>query len=451
MVGSTRFTVDSRYTLYKPLGQGAYGVLCSAEDAKTGELVAIKKLRHVFETSSTSRRALREIKLLRQLQHENVLSLLDIVAPQSYKKFDDVYMVTELMDTDLHNITRSGQFLSDAHISYFIYQILRGLSYIHSSGVLHRDLKPANVLVNANCDIKIADFGMARTADPLAEGYMTGYITTRWYRAPEVILSWREYTKAVDVWSAGCILAEMIGRAPIFPGRDYNDQLKLIFQKLGSPSQKDLKFIRCETTRKEVAGMPRTRRIPFKRLYPQASPGSLDLMRQLLTFVPKRRISARESLKHPYLKVLHDPSDEPEAKERFDFRFEQQNSLSTEECKRLVWAETRKFHPHLPRLPPSPPTNSKEQYSQLPARMNTSLPEHYMPRPRLRTPTTHLTSSSATTPSSMSTRSSGTTITDSSGNSVVSIQSQDSRPMSIWSTSEALEHDEKKRDAAMVQ
>mmetsp|Transcript_28823 Transcript_28823/g.46038 ORF Transcript_28823/g.46038 Transcript_28823/m.46038 type:complete len:288 (+) Transcript_28823:520-1383(+) len=258
------------------------------------------------------------------------------------------------MDTDLHQIIRSKQTLSDSHIQYFTYQILRGLKYVHSAGVLHRDLKPSNVLVNANCDCKIADFGMARTSDPIgeAEKYMTGYVTTRWYRAPEIILSWRIYTKAVDLWSVGCILAELIGRTPIFPGKDYNHQLRLIFTTLGTPSQSDINFIQCQDTKKKVLAMSRKRATPLNKLYPQADAKCLDLMKRLLEFVPKKRYTVSQALEHPYMEKLHDPQDEPEAVTRFNFAFEHNKSLSSDECKRLLWGEAYNFHKHLdPVLP----------------------------------------------------------------------------------------------------
>ena len=171
---------------------------------------------------------------------------MDIIRPQSYDAFDDVYIVSDLMDTDLSQIIRSSQTLTDEHVQYFIYQILRGLLYLHSAGVIHRDLKPGNILVNANCDAKICDFGLARPLNAIEDmgsnAHMTYYVTTRWYRAPEVLLC-DQYSKpclfffsfeeslsilslmfmicyTVDVWSTGCILGELIGRKPLFPGKN---------------------------------------------------------------------------------------------------------------------------------------------------------------------------------------------------------------------------------------
>lgn len=137
------------------------------------------------------------------------------------QNFNEIYITQELMEADLHQIIRSEQPLTDAHYQYFVYQVCRGLKYIHSANVLHRDLKPGNLLVNADCELKICDFGLARgLTDTTDAGFMTEYVATRWYRAPEIMLAFRNYTKAIDMWSVGCIMAELLGGKPLFKGRD---------------------------------------------------------------------------------------------------------------------------------------------------------------------------------------------------------------------------------------
>ena len=192
MVCGNLFEVQDRYAPIKPIGKGAYGVVCSARNVRTDEKVAIKKIT-AFENAVDAKRTLREIKLLRHLKHENVIRIVDVVAPPALEEFTDVYVMYELMDTDLHQIIRSNQPLSDDHCQYFVYQLLRWLKYIHSANALHRDLKPSNLLLNANCDMKICDFGLART-NKEDENFMTEYVVTRWYRAPELLLSCAEYT-----------------------------------------------------------------------------------------------------------------------------------------------------------------------------------------------------------------------------------------------------------------
>jgi len=203
--------------------------------------VAIKKITP-FDHSMFCLRTLREMKLLRYFNHENIISILDIQKPRSYETFNEVYLIQvcssflaesrphsltytcdsqELMETDMHRVIRT-QDLSDDHCQYFIYQTLRALKAMHSANVLHRDLKPSNLLLNANCDLKVCDFGLARSAASQEDnsGFMTEYVATRWYRAPEIMLTFKEYTKAIDVWSVGCILAEMLSGKPLFPGKD---------------------------------------------------------------------------------------------------------------------------------------------------------------------------------------------------------------------------------------
>ena len=239
------FEVDVRYTDLKPVGGGSYGLVCSAKDNLTGKPVAIKKITDTFQDLIDAKRIMREIKLLMMLGgHENIIGITDImVSPALTRDFKDVYIVCELMECDLDRIVSSSQSLSDAHIQYFVYQILRGLLYIHSANVLHRDLKPSNLLVNANCDLKICDFGLARgmdqesTADTADAGDMTEYVVTRWYRAPEIMLAVKQYGPAIDMWSAGCIFGELMSRKPLFPGNDYIHELKIICDVVGSPTE----------------------------------------------------------------------------------------------------------------------------------------------------------------------------------------------------------------------
>jgi serine/threonine protein kinase len=249
MVMDTRFEVEKKYDIIDLIGYGAYGIVVAAKDkdvpeAKEGgesNLVAIKKIVKAFDHRVFSLRTYRELKIQRLLEHENVLGIKRILKPKNRECFNELYVVSELMETDLAQIIKSNQPLSDDHIQFFLYQILRGLKYVHSAGIYHRDLKPRNLLVNSNCDLKICDFGLARADIPALQTQqtaLTDYIATRWYRAPEVILSWRKYTAAIDVWSVGCILAELIIRKPLLPATSEEEQLNMITKLLGNPSPK---------------------------------------------------------------------------------------------------------------------------------------------------------------------------------------------------------------------
>ena len=291
-------------------------------------------------------RTLREMKLLRYFNHENIISILDIQKPRNYESFSEVYLIQELMETDMHRVIRTQE-LSDDHCQYFIYQTLRALKAMHSANVLHRDLKPSNLLLNANCDLKVCDFGLARSAASTEDnqGFMTEYVATRWYRAPEIMLTFKEYTKAIDVWSVGCILAEMLSGKPLFPGKDYHHQLTLILDVLGTPTMEDYYGIKSRRAREYIRSLPFKKKIPWKVMFPKTSDLALDLLERLLAFNPVKRISVEDALKHPYLEPYHDPEDEPTAdpipEEFFDFDKNKDN-LSKEQLRRK--------QPHLQRL-----------------------------------------------------------------------------------------------------
>jgi mitogen-activated protein kinase 1/3 len=336
-VAGTDFEVPNRYKPpIRPIGRGAYGIVCALKDSVTGEEVAVKKIGNAFDNRIDAKRTLREIKLLRHMDHENVITITDIIRPPTRENFNDVYIVYELMDTDLHQIIRSNQLLTEDHCQYFLYQILRGLKYIHSANVLHRDLKPTNLFLNANCDLKIADFGLART---LSESdFMTEYVVTRWYRAPELLLNCSAYTAAIDIWSVGCIFMELLKRAPLFPGRDYVHQLRLITELIGTPEDKDLGFLRNDNARRYIKQLPRHTRVPLTQKFKGINRAALDLVDKMLVFDPAERITVEDALAHPYLATLHDINDEPACSSPFDYDFELP-SVSEEHIKDLIWKE----------------------------------------------------------------------------------------------------------------
>jgi mitogen-activated protein kinase 1/3 len=215
------------------------------------------------------------------------------------------------MQTDLHRVIRT-QTLSDDHCQYFVYQILRALKTIHSADIVHRDLKPANLLINANCDLKVCDFGLARSVRTSQNagagekaGLMTEYVATRWYRAPEIMLSFKMYTKvslilliprpvglrssssfqAIDVWAVGCILAELLTGRPLFPGRDYGHQLDLILDVIGTPTLEEFYAITSRRSRDYLRALPIRKRRPFAQLFPKASAEAIDFLQRTLVGV----------------------------------------------------------------------------------------------------------------------------------------------------------------------
>lgn len=352
------FNVSTSFKIIELIGQGAYGVVCMAEHRTTGTKVAIKKI-NAFSNSLVCLRTLREIKLLSQLsQHENIVGLYDIQTPSSYKTFDEVYLIQEYMPFDLHHVIR-GQRLTDDHVQYFTYQILRGLKYLHLANVIHRDLKPSNILVNKNCDVKICDLGLSRldTKDvPKQKNFslLTEYVATRWYRAPEIMLSISKYSKAVDMWSVGCILAELFIAEPLFPGRDFKHQLLLIFQLIGSPINNDEDFnsIKSIRAREFVKTLLVYYALNFDEVFQyhpnrirnygneMINPVGIDLIKKLLVFNPDKRDSVDMALCHPYLSVYHDCTDEPTTSpipvDEFEFDKDKEE-LDIEEMKQKMY------------------------------------------------------------------------------------------------------------------
>ncbi|KAM7261084.1 hypothetical protein ACFE04_026559 [Oxalis oulophora] len=342
-VHGTLFEVSRKYVPpIRPVGRGASGFVCAAVNGETREEVAIKKVGNAFDNKVDAKRTLREIKLLRHMDHDNVISIKDIIRPPLKENFNDVYIVYELMHTDLHQIIRSNKGLTDEHCRHFLYQLLRGLKYVHSANILHRDLKPSNLLLNANCDLKIGDFGLARTTSET--DFMTEYVVTRWYRAPELLLNCSEYTAAIDIWSVGCILGEIMTREPLFPGKDYVHQLRLITELIGSPDDASLGFLRSNNARRYARQLPQYRKQNFAARFPNMSPGAVDLLEKMLVFDPNRRITVDEALCHPYLAPLHEINDEPVCPRPFSFDFEQP-SVTEENIKELIYLESLKFNP----------------------------------------------------------------------------------------------------------
>ncbi|XP_020251512.1 mitogen-activated protein kinase 4-like [Asparagus officinalis] len=341
MMWQTLFEIDTKYVPIKPIGRGAYGIVCSSINRVTNEKVAIKKINNAFENRVDALRTLRELKLLRHIHHENVIGLKDIMMPAN-RCFKDVYLVYDLMDTDLHQIIKSSQALSNDHCQYFLFQLLRGLKYLHSANILHRDLKPGNLLINANCDLKICDFGLARTSSG-KDKFMTEYVVTRWYRAPELLLCCDNYGTSIDVWSVGCIFAELLGRKPIFPGTECLNQLKLIVNVLGTVNDADLGFIDNPKARKYIKTLPYTPGIPLPALYPHANPLAVDLLQKMLVFDPSKRISVTEALQHPYMSPLYDPSSDPPAQVPIDLDIDEE--LGEDMIREMMWREMLFYHP----------------------------------------------------------------------------------------------------------
>ncbi|KAG5382477.1 hypothetical protein IGI04_033947 [Brassica rapa subsp. trilocularis] len=289
----TLFEIDTKYVPIKPIGRGAYGVVCSSINRETNEKVAIKKIHNVFENRVDALRTLRELKLLRHVRHDNVIALKDVMLPTNKSSFKDVYL-------------------------------------------------PGNLLVNANCDLKICDFGLARTSQG-NEQFMTEYVVTRWYRAPELLLCCDNYGTSIDVWSVGCIFAEILGRKPIFPGTECLNQLKLIINVVGSQQESDIRFIDNPKARRFIKSLPYSRGTHLSNLYPQANPLAIDLLQRMLVFDPTKRISVTDALSHPYMAGLFDPGSNPPAHVPISLDIDE--NMEERMIREMMWDEMLYYHP----------------------------------------------------------------------------------------------------------
>ncbi|KDO33774.1 CMGC/MAPK protein kinase [Saprolegnia parasitica CBS 223.65] len=352
-VSGTKFRVYSRYQLIRAVGHGAYGVVIAASDQVTGNAVAIKNIPKTFDDLIDAKRIVREIRLMRHLVHPHIVRVLDVMRPPSLSRFEDTYIVTDLMETDLHRVIQSHERLDAEHIAYVTYQMLVALRYMHSASVLHRDVKPSNVLINRDCLVKLCDFGLARglpqdDAQNAATdtGALTEYVVTRWYRAPELLLS-SKYSYPIDVWSVGCILVEMFTRKALFPGHDHVHQLQLIASTLGSPSPGELGFVTNEKAKRWMTKQTVQAPKDWKRdVAPSAPDDAIDLMKRLLAFDPTQRITIEAALSHPFLAPYREAASEGLADSPFDFAFEQNSDLLDKPAlQRLIFEDVCHFHP----------------------------------------------------------------------------------------------------------
>ncbi|CAL4966476.1 unnamed protein product [Urochloa decumbens] len=347
----TEYGEASQYQIQEVIGKGSYGVVAAAVDTRTGERVAIKKINDVFEHVSDATRILREIKLLRLLRHPDIVEIKHIMLPPSRREFQDIYVVFELMESDLHQVIKANDDLTPEHHQFFLYQLLRALKYIHAANVFHRDLKPKNILANSDCKLKICDFGLARASfnDAPSAIFWTDYVATRWYRAPELCGSFfSKYTPAIDIWSIGCIFAELLTGRPLFPGKNVVHQLDIITDLLGTPSSETLSRIRNEKARRYLSCMRKKHPVPFTLKFRNADPLALRLLERLLAFDPKDRPTAEEALADPYFASLanveREPSRHPISKLEFEF---ERRKLAKDDVRELIYREILEYHPQM--------------------------------------------------------------------------------------------------------
>jgi len=286
-----------RYQKLDKVGEGTYGVVYRAKDKVTDEVVALKKTRLESEDEGVPSTAIREISLLRELNHPNVVNLKDVI--HSDQK---LYLVFEYLDQDLKKYMEAvGKKMKPMLVKSYMHQLLLGIDYCHKRRILHRDLKPQNLLIDRQGNLKLADFGLARAFGVPIRTY-THEVVTLWYRSPEILLGGKQYATAVDIWSIGCIFAEMVSSSPLFPGDSEIDELFRIFRCLGTPTEELWPGVSAYRDFKNT--FPKWSPKPISKFVPDLCPMGLDLLSKMLLYEPGKRISAAEALKHPYFDDL---------------------------------------------------------------------------------------------------------------------------------------------------
>uniref|UniRef100_A0A915Q5I5 non-specific serine/threonine protein kinase n=1 Tax=Setaria digitata TaxID=48799 RepID=A0A915Q5I5_9BILA len=295
MATSTGQTLADRYLMTRRLGDGTFGEVLLAKKLDTGDKVAIKRMKRKFYSWNEAM-ALREVKSLKKMNHPNIIKLREVI-----REHDNLYFVFEYMQENLYELMKDrDRYFPEHIIRNIIYQVLQGLAYMHKNGFFHRDMKPENIMCNGTELVKIADFGLAR--EIRSRPPFTDYVSTRWYRAPEILLRSTSYNSPIDIWALGCIMAELYMLRPLFPGTSELDQLFKIVTILGTPNKEDwpegyqlaiamnFKFQQC---------VP----IPFGTVVNTVGDDGLKLMTDMMLWNPEKRPTALSSLKYKYFLV----------------------------------------------------------------------------------------------------------------------------------------------------
>lgn len=302
----------SEFEMIKKINEGTYGIVYKAKDKKTGEVVALKKVKMNVERDGFPLSSLREINILSTFSHPSIVEVKEVVVDD----FDGVFMVMEYMECDLKGLIQMMKRpFSMGEIKSLMLKLLQGVKYLHDNWVLHRDLKTSNILINKEGELKICDFGLSRHYGSPLKPY-TPLVVTLWYRAPELLLGAKEYSTAIDMWSIGCIMAELVAKSPLFRGKSEIEQLNNIFQTLGTPNEKvwpgvsKLSGFKCNFA-KHPHNLLR-KKFPAASFIgsPVLSDLGFDLLSKLVTYDPEKRISAEAALLHDWFREAPLPNSD---------------------------------------------------------------------------------------------------------------------------------------------
>lgn len=292
----------AKYMKLEKIGEGTYGVVYKAREKGTSRLVALKKIRLEHEDEGVPSTAIREMSILKALDHPNIVNLLNVESHNN-----KLYLVFEYLDQDLKRYIDSvHEPIEPLLVKSYMYQILSGLCFCHQRRLLHRDLKPQNLLIDTQGSIKLADFGLARAFCVPVRTY-THEVVTLWYRAPEILLGARNYSTPVDIWSTGCIFAELLSKRALFPGDSEIDELYRIFRTMGTPTEEIWPGVTELPDFQET--FPRWEKKSLSDVIPEADNTAIDLLSKMLEYSPSKRISAKEALSHKYFDDVRDTFD----------------------------------------------------------------------------------------------------------------------------------------------
>mmetsp|Transcript_2845 Transcript_2845/g.4098 ORF Transcript_2845/g.4098 Transcript_2845/m.4098 type:complete len:487 (+) Transcript_2845:84-1544(+) len=304
------FNVGIHYDIIEIIGEGGFGVVAKAVDSHSGRVVAIKKICDVFKDTRRARLVYREFTILKHFNHPHVISLIDVIVPYSKELFQDIYFVMDLLVTDLHQVIYSQERqLSMEVIKYYMICLFLALQHVHQANVLHCDLKPNNLLLTEEGILKISDFGLARGVDIDNPVLSNVEICSRWYRPPELLLASSRASPSIDIWSAGCIMAELLQGSVLFPGSNSMDQLNRIINVLGIPPNTEI--FGSEQAKLFMSKLEPKNPITIQGVFSDCPPLAIDLLEKLLVWNPNRRITATEALNHKFFADAINPDMVP--------------------------------------------------------------------------------------------------------------------------------------------
>ena len=297
-------TKENKYKKLSKIGEGTYGIVYKAEDIQKKRIVALKKIRLKPEEEGIPSTAIREISLLKECKNKNIIHLIDVIHTKS-----KLTLIFEYCETDLKRIMdeKREEKLPLKTIKEYFYQIIKGLNYLHKKKIIHRDLKPQNLLINSENKIKICDFGLARGYGVPVKTY-TNEVVTLWYRPPDILLGNKIYDISCDIWSAGCIFAEMLLGHPLFSGKNESEQCEQIFHLIGTPDEDTFNWLKESpewNTGINGDGFTKVTRKNFLTTFNQVDDQlAIDILDKILVFDPEQRICTDDLLKHPFFQDL---------------------------------------------------------------------------------------------------------------------------------------------------